>query len=62
MNYYTKDKYQHKLTNEAKALTFNVSVTVTAETIENIIVNSLEAQSNYWYGSSLLISSSRELQ
>lgn len=50
MNYYKKNDFTHELTNEAKALTFEVKATVTAEQIENIIVNSLEAQSTYWLG------------
>ena len=50
MNYYKKNEFTHELTKEAKALTFKVETTVTAEQIENIIVNSLEAQSTFWLG------------
>ena len=50
MNYFKKNGYSHELTKEAKALTFKVGTTVTAEQIENIIVTSLECQSTYWLG------------
>ena len=50
MNYYKKNEFTHELTKEAKALTFKVEATVTAEQIENIIVDSLEAQSTFWLG------------
>ncbi len=50
MNYYNKKAFMHVLTEEAKALTFEVKTTVTAEQIETVIVNSLEAQSTYWLG------------
>lgn len=50
MEYFKKKEFTHELTKEAKALTFKVETTVTAEQIENIIVTSLECQSNYWLG------------
>ena len=50
MEYFKKKDYTHELTKEAKALTFKVGITVTAEQIENIIVTSLECQSTYWLG------------
>lgn len=50
MKYYKKNEFTHELTKEAKALTFKVGTTVTAEQIENIIVTSLEAQSTFWLG------------
>ena len=40
----------NELTKEAKALTFAVIAKVNAEQIENIIVDALECQSNYWVG------------
>ncbi len=50
MNYFKKDGYVYELTQEAKAFHFKVESSVSAETIENIIVDSLEAQSTYWVG------------
>lgn len=50
MEYFKKKDYTHELTKEAKALTFKVETTVTAEQIENIIVTSLECQSTFWLG------------
>ena len=50
MNYFKKDGYIHELTKEAKALRFKVETTISAETVENIIVNSLEGASAYWVG------------
>ena len=42
MNYYKKTSYTHELTKEAKALSFAIEATVSAEAIENIVVSSLE--------------------
>lgn len=50
MTYYKKNEFTHELTNEAKALSFPVETTVTAEAIENIVVSSLEGASSYWCG------------
>ena len=50
MTYYKKNEFTHELTNEAKALSFPVETTVTAEVIENIVVSSLEGASSYWCG------------
>jgi hypothetical protein len=50
MTYFKKNGYTHELTKEAKALHFKVETTVSAETIENIIVSSLEGASAYWCG------------
>ena len=50
MEYFKKTGCTHTLTKEAKALTFPVTATVTAEKIENVIVTALECQSCYWVG------------
>ena len=50
MTYYKMNEFTHELTNEAKALSFPVETTVTAEEIENIVVSSLEGASSYWCG------------
>lgn len=50
MNYYKKDQFTHELTKEAKALTFTVKTTISAEVIEDIIVNALEGTSTHWAG------------
>lgn len=50
MTYFKKNGYTHELTKEAKALSFTVETTVSAEAIENIIVSSLEGASSYWCG------------
>lgn len=50
MNYYKKNEFTHELTKKAKALSFTVETTVTAEAIENIVVSSLEGASAYWVG------------
>lgn len=50
MQYFRKKGYCHRLTPEAEALTFRVDTSVSAEQIENIVVNSLEGQSTYWLG------------
>lgn len=50
MSYYIKDGFQHEFTEEAKKLSFTVSITVSAEQIENIVVTALECQSTFWAG------------
>lgn len=50
MNYYQKNQFTHELTKEVKALSFTIEATVSAETIENIVVSSLEGASTYWVG------------
>lgn len=50
MNYYKKNEFTHELTKEAKVMSFTVETTVSAEVIEDIVVNSLEGASSYWCG------------
>lgn len=50
MNYYKKTSYTHELTKEAKALSFAIEATVSAEAIENVVVSSLEGANSYWCG------------
>lgn len=50
MNMYQKNECTYSLKKEIRERTFNVVCKITAEQIEDIVVDALECESNYWVG------------
>lgn len=50
MEMYVRNEITYSLKKDIRETTFPVIAKITAEQIENIVVNALECQSNYWVG------------